>query len=118
MFKNDSIMTFRAEFTQGTGTTVYAGDYDLKFTMNTTSGLTQFTKFFPEGAGTTYDNGRIATIKYAFDAVMLPYLTTNRFVAAWLPTTIPATSPLYRKFAGFYVDGDATNYFYGPIVLK
>ena len=118
IFKNDSIMTFRVELKQGTGTTVYAGDYDLKFTMNSLTGLTQFTKFFPEGTGTTYNIGRLASLKSAFDLVMLPYLTTNRFVAAWLPNTIPSNSPLYRQFAGFYVDGDASNYFYGPIVLK
>ncbi len=117
-FINDSIMAFRVEFTQGTGTTVYFGDYNFKFTINTTTGRTIFTKAIPEGSGTTYTNGGIASIKTGFDQIILPYLTTRAFIAAWLPTTIPNTSPLYRSFAGFHVEGATSDYFYGPIELK
>ncbi|MHC8948184.1 substrate import-associated zinc metallohydrolase lipoprotein [Sphingobacterium hungaricum] len=118
LFASSTKMTFRVEFTQGTGTTVYYGDYDFNMAINNTNGLTTWTKSIPEGAGTTYSNGAIASILVNFERFFLPYLTNRQFVASYLPTGITSTDPLYRTFGGFSVNGAAGNYFYGPIVLK
>lgn len=119
MFTSSSTVTFRVNFAQGAaGTTIFSGDYNFKYTINPNTGLTVFTKSLPEGTGTTYNNGAIATVKAPFESLILPYLTGREFIAAFLPTTIASGSPLYRTFAGFYVNGTSTNYFYGPVTYK
>lgn len=111
-------MTLRVAFTTSTTTTpVYNADYDFSYTINPSTGLITFAKMFPEGTGTTYSNGG-ATRLPPFEQHLLPYLAGRQFVAAYLPSGIPSTSPLYRTFAGFYVNGTPTNYFYGPVTYK
>ncbi|PZP49659.1 MAG: hypothetical protein DI598_07315 [Pseudopedobacter saltans] len=119
IFNSSSSMTFRVGFTQGaTGTTLYNGDYNFNYTTDPITGLVTFTKAIPEGSGTTYNNGQITAILSGFETYILPYLTNRQFVAAYLPTGITSTSPLYRTYAGFYVNGTSTNYFYGPVTYK
>jgi substrate import-associated zinc metallohydrolase lipoprotein len=117
-FPSATQMTLSVTFTQGVGTTVFTGSYD--FNMNASSLTTQvtFSKKLPEGVGTVYSNGAIASLLGPFEAYLLPYLTNRVFIADFLPTTIPSTSPLYRTFGGFSVNGAPTNYFYGPLTLK
>lgn len=119
IFNSATSVTFRVAFLQGaTGTTTFFGDYNFNMSVNTITGITTFTKAIPEGTGTTYSNGQIATVVAPFETYILPYLTNRQFVAAYLPTGITATNPLYRTFAGFYVSGTPTNYFYGPVTYK
>lgn len=117
LFQNGTSLVFRANYSNASGN-VFSADYNFNFTINTQTGLTQFTKAIPEGTGGTYNNGNVAALKTPFEQIILPYLTNRRFIAAWLPNTIAENNPLYRTFAGFYVDGTPTDYVYGPIVLK
>ena len=119
IFTSATTMTLRTAFTQGaTGTTVYNGDYNFNYSINSTNGLVVFTKALPEGTGTTYSNGQIATVLTPFEQNLLPYLTGRQFIASYLPSTLEADNPLYRTFAGFSVSGTPTNYFYGPVTYK
>ncbi|WP_312364443.1 substrate import-associated zinc metallohydrolase lipoprotein [Sphingobacterium sp.] len=115
-FTDETNMVFRVGFKQTpTATTTYVGDYYFKMAVNTGTGVTTFTKTTVDGA---HFSGNGAFLTNAFEQYFLPYLTNRIFVASWLPNSIPSTSPLYRTFGGFYVQGAASNYVYGPIVLK
>ncbi|WP_336830453.1 substrate import-associated zinc metallohydrolase lipoprotein [Sphingobacterium multivorum] len=116
IFASASKMTFRCVFTSGT--TTYNADYDFNMSVDYATGKTQFTKALPEGSGGNYNNGGNESIKPAFEAYILPYLTNRVFVASFFPIVMTASDPDFGKFGGFYVDGTASNYFYGPIVLK
>lgn len=117
IFSDATTMVFRANYTNPASGSSFNADYNFKFATNGATGLTTFTKQIPEPSTTgTYGNG--ASIASSFEQVILPYLTNRQFIADWLPTTLPATNPLYRTFGGFYVNGTPANYFYGPIVLK
>lgn len=119
IFNSSTSMTFRVAFTSGaSGTTTYYGDYNFNYTVEASTGLVSFTKSIPEGSGTTYSNGQVAAVLSGFETYILPYLTNRQFVAAYLPTGITSTNSLYRTFAGFYVNGTSTNYFYGPVTYK
>ncbi|WP_300600745.1 substrate import-associated zinc metallohydrolase lipoprotein [Niabella sp.] len=113
LFPASGKMIFRAYYRSGS--TKYAADYDFNYTVNAVSGLVVFTKSLPEGTGGNYTN---TSVQPPFEQYMLPYLTARQFIAAWLPATLPPTSPDYRTFGGFYVNGTPSNYFYGPMVLK
>lgn len=115
-FTDSENMVFRIAFKQtAAATTVYFADYYFKMAVNTGTGVTTFTKSMVGGLHFTA-NG--AYLNNGFEQYILPYLTNRNFVASWLPTSIPSTSPLYRTFGGFYVQGATANYVYGPIVLK
>ncbi|MGJ1416862.1 substrate import-associated zinc metallohydrolase lipoprotein [Sphingobacterium multivorum] len=116
IFASATKMTFRSTFKYGTST--YNADYDFNMSVDYATGKTQFTKALPEGSGTNYTNGADPSIKPAFERFILPYLTNRVFVASFFPTSMTASDPDFGKFGGFYVDGTASNYFYGPIVLK
>lgn len=117
-FPNATTMTLSVAFTQGAGTTVFTGSYDFNINASTLTNQVTFTKKVPETVGTAYSNGQIAGLLPAFETYLLPYLTNRVFIAEFLPTTIPSTSPLYRTYGGFYVNGAPTNYFYGPLTMK
>ncbi|MBO9593767.1 MAG: hypothetical protein J7599_12750 [Niabella sp.] len=117
VFVDASNMIFRANYTNSAGT-AFSADYNFKMAIKPLTGEVIFTKAIPEGTTGSHGNGQNAQVLPAFEQYILPYLTNRTFVAAWLPTTIPSSSPLYRTFGGFYVSGAASNYIYGPIVLK
>lgn len=115
-FTDSENMVFRIAFKQtAAATTTYFADYYFTMAINSGTGVIQFTKSMVSGS---HYNGNAAYLVGGFEQYILPYLTNRNFVAAWLPSTIPPTSPLYRTFGGFYVEGSAANYVYGPIVLK
>lgn len=115
-FTDAENMVLRIAFKQtSTATTTYFSDYYFKMSVNTGTGITTFTKSM---VGGVHYNGNGAYTLAGFEQYILPYLTNREFVASWLPSTIPSTSPLYRSLGGFYVQGASTNYVYGPIVLK
>lgn len=116
IFASATKMTFRSTFKYGTST--YNADYDFNMSVDYATGKTQFTKALPEGSGTNYTYGADSSVKPAFERFILPYLTNRVFVASFFPTAMTASDPDFGKFGGFYVDGTASNYFYGPIVLK
>ncbi len=117
-FVSATQMTLNVAFSQGAGTTVFNGTYDFNMNVSSLTNQVTFSKKLPEGVGTTYSNGAIATLLPHFETYLLPYLSNRVFIADFLPTTIPSTDPLYRTFGGFYVNGTPANYFYGPIILK
>lgn len=115
-FTDAENMVFRMVFASTpTTTTVNNADFYFKMAVNTGTGAVNFTK--STVGGVHYNNLAPYVVK-SFEQHALPFLTNRTFVASWLPSTIPATSPLYRTFGGFYVEGSTTNYVYGPIVLK
>lgn len=115
-FTDTENMVFRMALRDSpTSTTVYVADYYFNMTVMTETGVTNFSKSMVGGA---HYNGNGAYLLNAFEQIVLPYLTNRSFVASWLPATIDNSSPLYRTFGGFYVQGSSSNYVYGPIVLK
>lgn len=118
IFTSATTVTLRVSFTSTTSTTVFNADYNFAMNVVPGNGEMVFSKILPEGVGTTYNNGQIASMKPYFEQYLLPYFTNRVFVASWLPVGITQTDPLYRTFAGFTDKGASTNYFYGPIVLK
>ncbi|MCF3110447.1 putative zinc-binding metallopeptidase [Niabella sp. CC-SYL272] len=117
VFTSASTMTFRIAFaTSPTATTVYASDYYMAYTVDPVTGITRFTKTQSGGLDYNGNGGNFGLT--AFEKVMLPYLTNRTFIAAYLPATVTPTNPLYKTFAGFYVNGTPANYFYGPVTYK
>lgn len=115
-FTDASNMVFRMVFaSNSTTTTVNNADFYFKMTVDPGTGATTFTKSTVSGAHYSSLGGYVMK---TFEQHALPFLTNRTFVASWLPSSISATSPLYKKFGGFYVQGAPTNYVYGPIVLK
>lgn len=117
IFSTAEKMAFRAYYRNSANTNLIA-DYDFNVAINPATGLTTFSKTIPEGSGTNYSNGANTAVQPAFEQYILPYLVNRQFVADYLPTTITSANPLYKSFAGFYVYGTATNYFYGPVTYK
>lgn len=115
-FTDAENMVFRMVFASNpTTTTVNNADFYFKMSVNPGTGATIFTKSTVDGV---HYNGLGPYVIKSFEQHALPFLTNRTFVASWLPNSIPSTSPLYRTFGGFYVQGAPTNYVYGPIVLK
>ncbi|TKC12238.1 hypothetical protein FA048_01050 [Pedobacter polaris] len=117
-FPTATTMTVNVPFTQGTGTTVFTASYDFNVNVSTLTNQVTFSRKFPEPVDGAYANGRTGGMIQGFETYLLPFLTNKIFIAEFLPTTIPTTSPLYRTYGGFYVSGTPTNYFYGPLTLK
>lgn len=117
-FTSSNTMTLRVNYHNPTSGAKLVADYDFMFTLNEANGLIVFSKKVPEGTSTAHGNGRSAALLPGFEQILLPYLTTNQFVASYLPSSIASDDPLYRSFAGFYVNGASTNYFYGPVTYK
>lgn len=116
-FTNQEEMVLRIGFRTAAGGTIYNCDYFFKMSINPSNGDVNFIKTVnASGAHNSGTNAQYTDP--GFEKYILPYLTARTFVASWLPTSIPPTSPLYRTFGGFYVKGATTNYIYGPIVLK
>ncbi len=118
IFTSSSAMTLRVNYRNPTSGAAFIADYDFIFLLNEATGVVQFLKMIPEGTSGSHNNGRSAILLPGFEQILLPYLTTNQFVASYLPATIPSGNPLYRSFAGFYVNGASANYFYGPVTYK
>jgi len=117
VFSTAAKVTFRAYY-RNTALTNLVADYDFNFALNPVTGLVTFSKAIPEGVGTNYSNGANTAVQPAFEQYILPYLINRQFVADYLPATITSANPLYKTFAGFYVSGTSTNYFYGPVTYK
>jgi len=119
LFTSDTTMSFRVAYNTGTAS-VSTADYYFKMQFTLPANATLYdTRFIKTTNATGLEfstNG--STLINQFEKFILPYLTNRTFIADWLPTTINATNPSYRKFAGFYVKGTPANYFYGPLVLK
>lgn len=116
-----SLLTFRfvengyklivdGRYTNTAGSTFQASfDFPVTYLPN---GHIKFTYVQNDGTG-AYGNGRTTLAGWK---PLLDYLEAHEFVPDWLPTN--AGPENFRKFAGFYVDGDEDNYFYGPVVLN
>lgn len=110
LFTKKDSMTVRIPFTYGDGTGSFLGDFDFAMKINTSTGTVQFTKVANK-TGITYSNGSYFTRSFA--NTLQAYLTANTFIGDWLQYNEPAN--LYTKTAGFYVQSDPTNYFYGTL---
>jgi hypothetical protein len=111
MFASPTSLTVRAAFTAAGGTTQFFADYTFSMAVNATTGATTFTKIAQAGTTGTYANA--ALFEPGFTNSIQQYLTSNTFVADWLPANTPGS--LYTKTGGFYQTGVTTNYFYGPL---
>jgi substrate import-associated zinc metallohydrolase lipoprotein len=111
MFASATSLTVRAAFTAAGGTTQYFADYTFTVGVNSTTGATTFTKIAQ--AGTTGSYANAALFEPGFTNSIQQYLTSNTFVADWLPANTPAS--LYTKTGGFYKTGLPSNYFYGSL---
>ena len=118
IFTSSNTMTLRVNYHNPTSGAKFIADYDFTFNLNEANGIIVFSKKVPEGTAATHNNGRSSALLPGFEQVLLPYLTTNQFVASYLPSSIASNDPQYRSFAGFYVNGASTNYFYGPVTYK
>jgi hypothetical protein len=113
MFASPTSLTVRAAFTPAGVTSQYFADYTFSMGVNTTTGATTFTKIAQ--AGTTGNYANAAAFANGFATTIQQYLTSNTFVADWLPANTPGS--LYTKTGGFYQTGLASNYFYGTLGL-
>jgi hypothetical protein len=110
-FANATSLNVRAAFTPAGTTTQYFADYTFSMAVNTTTGATTFTKIAQAGTTGTYANA--ALFEPGFTNSIQQYLTSNTFVADWLPANTPAS--LFTKTGGFYKTGLPSNYFYGSL---
>ena len=117
-FTAANAMTLVVNYSNPTSGAKLQASYDFTFTVNTSNDIVIFTKKLPEGTTTQHNNGKTSIMLPAFEQYLLPYLTGRQFVAAYLPTAISSTNPLYRTFAGFYVSDATANYIYGPVTYK
>ncbi len=108
-FPSATSMNLYVNYTNSAGA-VFEAAFAFNMTVNSGSGQTKFTVGTP--GGTVNEWGNAAVIQAGVQP-MINYLTGNTFVAGWLPYTIVPAS--FTKFGGFYVSGDNTNYFYGPL---
>jgi hypothetical protein len=106
-----SPLTVRAAFTAAAGGTQYFADYTFSMAVDAATGATTFTKIAQ--AGTTGNYAYAAAFEPGFTNTIQQYLTSNTFVADWLPANTPGS--LYTKTGGFYQTGVTSNYFYGPL---
>jgi substrate import-associated zinc metallohydrolase lipoprotein len=111
MFTSPTSLNIRVAFSPAGTTTQYFADYTFSMAVNATTGATTFTKIAQAGTTGTYANA--AAFANGFATTIQQYLTSNTFVADWLPANTPGS--LYTKTGGFYQTGVNTNYFYGPL---
>lgn len=112
LFTKKDSMTVRIPFTYGDGTGNFLGDFDFAMKVDPNTGIVLFAKVANK-SGTTYSNGGYFT--RSFQNTLQAYLTGNTFIGDWLQYKPEYNVPgnLYTKTAGFYVQSDPTNYFYG-----
>lgn len=101
-------MQLQMNYTNSSNSTLIAW-YDFDYTINSNGEIT-FTYFNNPSTETQYTNGRTAAVLTGFTP-LINYLTTNTFKGDWMPVTEGGN--YYLKYGGFYVTGDASNYFYG-----
>ncbi|SKB73558.1 substrate import-associated zinc metallohydrolase lipoprotein [Sphingobacterium nematocida] len=114
-FTDAENLIFRIGYRNSSTTAALTSDYYFKMVINPVTGEVSFVKSTVNGA---HFAGNGSVTMSGFETYVLPYLTNRIFIASWLPASIPATSPLYRTYGGFYVKGTPANYIYGPVVLK
>jgi substrate import-associated zinc metallohydrolase lipoprotein len=108
-FTSATTANLNVNYTNTAGS-VFDATYALNVVVNATTGDTNFTIGTPGGTTGTWAN---ATVIQTGAQPLINYLIGNVFVADWMPVSIPADG--YMKYAGFYVKGTPTNYFYGPL---
>jgi hypothetical protein len=108
-FASATVMNLYVNYTNSAGSTLEAA-FSFNMTVDNNTGTTKFTIGTPGGTTGEWAN---ATVIQTGVQPMIDYLTGKTFIAAWLPYTITPVN--FTKFAGFYVSGDQSNYFYGPL---
>lgn len=110
-FANANTLTVRFAFTSYSGGPQYAADYTFSYAVAADNKTVTFTKVAQ--AGTTGSYANAVDFAPAFEATIQQFLTSQTFIADWMPTTLP--SDLYTKVAGFKGTNDSQQYFYGPL---
>lgn len=106
-------MQLQAAYTSSsTSTSLIKGYFDFNVTY-LSNGNVKFTYVPNSSTATEYNNGRVTIVGWQ---PLIDYLGNNEFTPDWIPSSAGLSN--FRKFAGFYVANDPTNYFYGPIVLN
>src|SRR5690606_23209645 len=111
-FESANKMILQVFYRSATGTSDLQGNYDFTITYQN-DGNIRFTYITNSIDQTQYNNGRAVIQGWQ---PLLDYFTANEFVSDWLPASAGLAN--LRKFAGFQLKDDASNYFYGPIVLN
>jgi substrate import-associated zinc metallohydrolase lipoprotein len=110
---NGNMLQIQASYSSSsTSTSITKAFFDFNITYQA-DGSVKFIYVPNTSSGTEYNNGRITISGWQ---PLIDYLTNNVFVPDWLPKTAGLAN--LRKYAGFYVQGNAESYFYGPIVLN
>ncbi|WP_160068640.1 substrate import-associated zinc metallohydrolase lipoprotein [Sphingobacterium bovisgrunnientis] len=111
-FESANKMILQVFYRSATGTSDLQGNYDFTIIYQN-DGNIRFT-YVPNSIDQTqYNNGRAVIQGWQ---PLIDYFTANEFVSDWLPVSAGLAN--LRKFAGFQLKDDASNYFYGPIVLN
>ena len=100
-FKSATTMELVISYSWNNG--LYGDVYQYNIAINNATGETTFTRV----PGGQWLQNEIKPL--------LDYLKNNKFIADWLPATY---NGLYTNYGGFYVEGNPSNYFYGPLVKK
>lgn len=110
-FESATRVTVRFGFTAAAGGSQYLADYTFDYAVAADNKTVSFVKVAQAGTTGSYDNAtRFAT---DFETTIQQYLTSQTFLADWIPANVPAD--MYTKVAGFTSSTDAQQYFYGPL---
>lgn len=110
-FESPTVMTVRFGY-QRVDAGQFLADYSFTYTVDPATGEVKFTKVAQAGTGGAWQNA--IPFEATFANTLSNYLTSNTFIADWLPKNAEKADEL--NFGGFHVKGDPDNYFYGPLV--
>ena len=110
-FESATALTVRFACTPAAGGGQFFADYTFSYSVGADNKTVTFTKIAQAGTEGNYYNA--AFFAEDFEATIQQFLTSQTFIADWIPTSIPAD--LFTKVAGFTSTADATQYFYGPL---
>lgn len=110
-FDSPTVLTVRFNYHRA-GAAQFSADNSFTYSVNPTTSEVTFTKVAQAGTGGAWGNA--APFEVTFANTLSKYLTSNIFIADWLPKGVEKAD--YQRFGGFYVKGNSSNYFYGPLV--
>lgn len=110
-FEGQDKVTVRLAFTAAAGGTQYFADYSFEYTLDKQTGKIKFSKVDQAGTTGTFANANL--FMSGFSSSILPYLEKNTFEADWIRVDVDGAD--FNSLAGFYEEGNSSNYFYGVI---
>lgn len=110
-FDSSDQATVRLAFTAAAGGTQYVADYTFGYVYNASTGKIEFTKIDQAGTDGSYSNANL--FMSDFITTLQPYLEGTSFIADWLRKDVEGAD--FNNLAGFYEEGNESNYFYGVL---